>query len=445
MATSFNPVSLIKKKRGGSELSPEEISDLVNGYTRGDVPDYQMSAFLMAVLFRGMNARETAELVKVMQFSGKVANLGRIKAPKLDKHSTGGIGDKTSLILAPLLAACGVAYPTIAGKGLGHTGGTVDKLLAIPGFNASLTLDRFAELVGSVGCAFIGQTEEICPADRKIYALRDVTGTVESIPLIVASIMSKKLAEGVDGLVLDVKVGSGAFMKSLDEAETLAKALVDTGKAAGKLARALITDMSQPLGRTVGNAIEVNECVAFLRHGHNDPKPEPRLRELTLSLAEELLVMAEEQRSGKPGNRKTAREQLEEALTSGRAYSKFLEVVSLQGGDTHAVDEGLPLAPKKSAVLAAQDGYVAEMHGEQIGMALIEMGGGRKATGDKLDYGVGFEFHATIGQKVKKGDALATVYHRDGKTGEKAKKMLEDSVVVSAKSPGIPDLIHKRI
>ncbi|NUM88322.1 MAG: thymidine phosphorylase [Bdellovibrionales bacterium] len=441
----FNPVSLVKKKRGGGELSREEIAELVSGYTDGSVPDYQMSAFLMAVLFRGMTSRETADLVDVMQHSGKVANLSRIQAPKLDKHSTGGIGDKTSLILAPLLASCGVAYPTIAGKGLGHTGGTVDKLLSIPGFNAALTLDRFAELVGSVGCAFIGQTEEICPADRKIYALRDVTGTVESIPLIVASIMSKKLAEGIDGLVLDVKVGSGAFMKTLEDAEALARALVDTGKAAGKLTRAVLTDMSQPLGRAVGNAIEVNECVAFLRHGHNDPKPEARLWEVTMTLAEELLAMGEEKKSGRQGNRADARRRLEEALTSGRAYSKFLEIVSLQGGDTHAVDEGLPLAPKKSLLKAGADGFVSAMRGEEIGMALIELGGGRKATTDQLDYGVGFEFHVRLGEKVRKGDALVSLFHRDSKSGDKAMKILEDSVLITPDAPRIPDLIHKRI
>jgi pyrimidine-nucleoside phosphorylase len=264
----MNPLSLIKKKRAGERLSREELQFLVEGFTEGEIPDYQMSAFLMAVYFQGMTSEETADLVSLMEHSGAVVNLAKVKLPKVDKHSTGGIGDKTTLILAPLLASCGVAYPTIAGRGLGHTGGTVDKLLAIPGFECDLTLQRFEELVSTVGLAFLGQTEEICPADRKIYALRDVTGTVESLPLIVASIMSKKLAEGIDALVFDVKCGSGAFMKTEAEAKALANALVATAKAAQKHASALISDMSEPLGHTVGNAIEVNECVAFLRQGH---------------------------------------------------------------------------------------------------------------------------------------------------------------------------------
>lgn len=441
----FNPATLIKKKRGGEALSKEEITFLVEGFTKGDVPDYQMSAFLMAVYFQGMNSEETANLVSIMEHSGEVVDLSRIKAPKLDKHSTGGIGDKTTLILAPLLASVGVVYPSIAGRGLGHTGGTIDKFEAIPGFDCFLTIKRFQELLGTVGLAFIGQTKEICPADRKIYALRDVTATVESVPLIVASIMSKKLAEGIDGIVFDVKCGSGAFMRTEKEAETLSRALVATAKAAGKQARALITDMNEPLGHAVGNAIEVNECVAFLRQGPQDAKPDQRLYDITMALAVELFTLSEIQKGKEEPNAYIVKEILEEALISGKAYSKFLEIVSLQGGDTEALDHGLPVSSKKVAFTASKKGVIRSMNAEAIGLALIELGGGRKKTSDKVDSEVGFWFEKHVGDTVKKDEIIANIFAKDAKTAEIARKMLEAAIELGTEPSPKTKLILQRI
>jgi pyrimidine-nucleoside phosphorylase len=441
----MNTLYLIKKKRAGETLSKEELSYLIGGYTSGEIPDYQMSAFLMAVYFKGMSAEETSDLVALMEYSGKVVDLSRLKMPKVDKHSTGGIGDKTTLLLAPLLASLDVAYPTIAGKGLAHTGGTVDKLDAIPGFNCNLTLKRFEELVATVGLAFIGQTEEICPADKKIYALRDVTGTVESTPLIVASILSKKLAEGADALVFDVKTGSGAFMKTEAQAKDLAKALVAAAKAGGRNASALITDMSEPLGRAVGNAIEVNECISYLRQGPQDPTPDSRLHELTMELGAELFALAEMQKGKKRPNKTAVRELLEDALKSGKAYSKFLEIVSLQGGDTEALDQGLPLAAKKISFQASKKGFITAMDGEAIGMALVELGGGRRKTNDKLDYGVGFWFEKRLGDTIKKDETIAHIYAKDAKTAEIARKMLETAIEIGTEPPPKPNLIRHQI
>lgn len=436
----FNTVSIIKKKREGQALSREEIEYFVEGFTEGKIPDYQMSAFLMATLFRGMNEKEMAVLVEVMLRSGEIVDLSKIKKVKVDKHSTGGIGDKTTLILAPLLAAVGFAYPTLAGRGLAHTGGTVDKLESIPGFRCDISLQRFQELIGSVGLAFMGQTEQICPADRKIYALRDVTATVESLPLIVASIMSKKFAEGMDAIVFDIKCGSGAFMKNKTEAETLAKALVKTAKQGGKKAKALVTDMSQPLGHAVGNAIEVNECVSFLRRGPADPKPSAILHSVTMTLATELYLLGSEKKI----TPKQAREDLEEALESGRAYGKFLEIVSLQGGDTHAMDEGLPLAPVQVDFLATKAGKISSMDGETIGFALVELKGGRKIASDQIHPGVGFWFEKFLGDSVRKGERIAQVYAASKKEAETALESLQKAVVLGSKGKK-PNLILKRI
>jgi pyrimidine-nucleoside phosphorylase len=441
----MNPVALIKQKRRGQELTEAELRFLVEGYTKGEIPEYQMSAFLMAVFFKGMTPPETAHLVHLMKNSGAVVDLSRVKMPKVDKHSTGGIGDKTTFLLGPLLASVGLAYPTIAGRGLAHTGGTIDKLEAIPGFKCGLSLKRFEELVSTVGLSFIGQTEEICPADRKLYALRDVTGTVESIPLITASIMSKKLAEGIDAIVFDVKTGTGAFMKTEKEAVELAHSLVATAKAAGKLASALVTDMSEPLGRSVGNANEVNECVAYLRRGPQDGPADPRLHEVTMALAVEMYTLGELQKGKKKPSAAAVREILEEALSSGKAYSKFLEVVSLQGGDTEALDHGLPVAPKKLELKAAKKGFIRAMDGEQIGMALVELGGGRKKTGEKIDHGVGFEFRKGLGSAVKKDETIAEIHARDAKTAQIAFKMLEIAVEIGAEAPKPLDLIRRQI
>ncbi len=441
----MNVVTLIKKKRSGDSLTPEELRFLVEGFTKGDLPDYQMSAFLMAVYFRGMSPQESKELIRLMKNSGAVVDLAKVKLPKLDKHSTGGIGDKTTLILAPLLASCGVAYPTLAGRSLAHTGGTVDKLEAIPGFNCFVSLQRFQELISTVGLAFLGQTDEICPADKKLYALRDVTATVESVPLIVASILSKKLAEGMDGIVFDVKTGSGAFMKTEAEAITLAQALVSAAKDSGKQAAALITDMSEPLGYAVGNAIEVNECVSFLRQGPQDSAPHPRLYDLTLELAVEIYSLAQVQLGQKRPTPKAAKEILESALKSGEAYSKFLEIVSLQGGDTEAVDRGLKIAKNKIPFTAKKKGILRAMNAETIGWALTELGGGRRKSSDKVDPSVGFWFEKFVGDSVKSGETIAWIYAKDLKSGENALRLLEESVAIGPEAPTKPKLIRKRI
>jgi pyrimidine-nucleoside phosphorylase len=441
----MNTVQIIKKKRDGHSLTKEEIAYFIEGFTQGEIPDYQMSAFLMAIYFKGMSPEESAELVHLMRSSGDQVDLSRVKLPKVDKHSTGGIGDKTTLLLGPLLASCGVAYPTIAGRGHAHTGGTLDKLAAIPGFEPDLTIKRFEELVATVGLGFLGQTEEICPADRKIYALRDVTGTVESNPLIVGSILSKKLAEGIDGLVLDVKCGSGAFMKTQAQAEKLAQDLVAAARAAGKQASALITSMHGPLGHAVGNAIEVNECVAYLRQGPQDAAPHAELHELTLELAVELYSVAEQVKGKKRPNSGPVREILENALKSGQAYSKFLEIVSLQGGDTGAVDAGLTLAAKKVPFLAATKGMITAIDGEKIGYALIELGGGRRKFTDKVDPSVGFWFEKELGSSVKKDDVIAQIFAKDVKSAEAARKLLEEAVEIGTETVTKPKLILARI
>lgn len=442
----MNTVSLIKQKRDGGTLSREELQYLVGGYTAGTIPDYQMSSFLMAVCAKGMTAEETADLVDLMLHSGATADLSRLPAVKVDKHSTGGIGDKTTFLLAPILASLGLAYPTIAGRTLAHTGGTIDKLEAIPGFNCALTLQRFAELIGSVGFAFMGQTQEICPADRKIYALRDVTGTVESLPLIVASILSKKLAEGAECLVFDVKCGSGAFMKKIGDAKELAQALVATAKAAGRQASALVTDMGEPLGKAVGNAIEINESVAYLRRGPQDPPADERLHEITVALAAEMYSLAEVKASRKRPSLASVHAKIEEVIASGQAYAKFLEIVSLQGGDTEAVEDGLPLAPKKVALLAPRRGVITAMDGEKIGFALVEMGGGRRQATDKIDHGVGYWFEKRVGDAVKKDEPIAQIYARDAKSAEKARLALLEAILIEPSAPSTKlDLIRARI
>ncbi|MCO5141968.1 MAG: thymidine phosphorylase [Oligoflexia bacterium] len=441
----MNAQTIIRKKRIGDSLSEEEISYFIQSYLNGDIPDYQMSALLMAVYFQGMNSKETAQLVTIMKNSGDSLDFSKIKAPKIDKHSTGGIGDKTTFLLGPILASLGVYYPTIAGRGLAHTGGTIDKFESIPGFSCFPTLERFQELVASVGVAFMGQSEKICPADKRIYALRDVTGTVESVPLIVASIMSKKLAEGVDAILFDVKCGSGAFMKTEKEAVTLSKALVSTAKASKKTASALVTDMSEPLGHAVGNAIEINECVAFLRRGPQDPRPHKNLETITIELAIELLNLAQIAKKAKPYTKTKAKSLIDDVIQSGQAYSKFLEIVSLQGGDTAAVDEGLPLAKYKAELFAKNNGYLQSMNAEQIGLALTELGGGRKKTSDSIDPAVGFWFHKFVGDKLTKGESIVTIYASDKKQASTAHEMIEQCLVIGKKPIKKKPLIRKKI
>src|ERR1700693_2376055 len=374
-------VDLIRKKRDSGELSREEINFLVSGYTRGDIPDYQMAAWLMAVWLRGMSRSELAALTEIMLYSGEVLNFTDLPGKKVDKHSTGGVGDKTSLILAPIVAAGGLTVPMISGRGLGHTGGTLDKLEAIPGFNVNLTLGEFYSVLRECGMGLIGQTAEIAPADKKIYALRDVTSTVENIGLICASIMSKKMAEGIDALVLDVKTGSGAFMQKEEDSLRLAELMVETARRMGKNAVALITDMDQPLGRFAGHSNEVIESIEVLRgRGAAD------LRELSIELSAWMFFLGERTKSVDEG-----RTLAEKLIASGEALEKFKQGIALQGGDAHVVDTYalLPQAKNRKEVKSHSNGYLSATNCMQFGMALAMLGGGREKKEDTIDPGVG--------------------------------------------------------
>jgi len=397
-------VELIAAKRDGRTLAPDDVRRLVAAFMSGEMADYQMAAFLMAVFFRGLDVAETTALTFAMLHSGSVIDLGHVPRFKVDKHSTGGVGDKVSICLAPLVAACGVAVPMVSGRGLGHTGGTLDKLEAIPGFSTDIPVDRFGRIVGDVGACMIGQTSEIAPADRRMYALRDVTATVESIPLIVASILSKKLAEGIDGLVLDVKVGRGAFMKTDESARQLAEALVSTGVHAGKNVVAVLTDMSAPLGVAVGNANETREALAML-HGVGPAD----LRECTMVLAEEMLLVA-----GRTKERSEARDWLEGALARGDAREVMARMVAAQGGDARVVAEPDRLAVAPSVnVVADADGVVAEVDPLEIGLAAVALGAGRTRSDQRVDPSVGIMVRAKPGTRVARGDVLAEVQTRD--------------------------------
>lgn len=426
----MNIVSLISKKRDGGELTADEIGSLINGYVRGDVADYQMSAWAMAVFLRGMTVSETAALTEHMLHSGVTFEWPAGESPKVDKHSTGGIGDKVSLPLAPLLACCDLQVPMISGRGLGATGGTLDKLEAIPGFRTNISTAEFQQVCRDVGCVISGATADLVPADRKLYALRDVTGTVPSIPLITASIMSKKLAEGLDALVLDVKHGSGAFMKTLDNARALARSMVYTGKRMGVPTVALLTDMNQPLGRMAGNANEVNESVDVLMgQGAAD------LMEVTLELGAELLVLAKRESTAA-----AARQRLERAISSGAGLDKFREMVAAQGGN---LDAPRPIAPAQE-ILSPEAGYIAAINTERLGYVVINLGGGRRQLGDVLDLSVGFEMLVRIGDKVDRGQPLAKLFAKP----EAATHVTRDFIaaVTIADAPVVaPPLIVERI
>jgi pyrimidine-nucleoside phosphorylase len=420
-------VDLIRKKRDSGELSREEISFLVSGYTRGEIPDYQMAAWLMATWIRGMNRSETAALTEVMLHSGEVLTHSEIPGNKVDKHSTGGIGDKTSLILAPIVAAGGLTVPMISGRGLGHTGGTLDKLEAIPGFNVNLSLEEFRCVLRECGMGLIGQTAEIAPADKKIYALRDATSTVENIGLICASIMSKKLAEGIDALVLDVKTGSGAFMKTEEDSVRLAEVMVETGKRMGKKVVALITDMDQPLGRMAGHSNEVIECVDVL-----SGKGPADLRELSLELSAWMFYLGERTKSVDEG-----RTLSENMISTGQAKEKFRHGIRLQGGDERIIDEPqrLPQARMHVTVPTSLGGFVTGTNCEGFGIALAMLGGGREKKEDKIDHGVGLEFHKRIGDRVEKGEPLATIhYNSDAKLAE-ARNLIFGSYQIGESAP----------
>ncbi|HVU04811.1 MAG TPA: thymidine phosphorylase [Polyangiaceae bacterium] len=398
------PVSLLVRKRDGHELSPGEIGSFVDGFVRGTVADYQMSAFLMAALLRGMTDEETLALTDAMLHSGRVLTLPSVKRPKVDKHSTGGVGDKISLCLAPAVAACGVAVPMISGRGLGHTGGTLDKLEAIPGYRTRLSVRDFERIVARVGTSLIGQTDDLAPADRRMYALRDVTGTVESIPLIVASILSKKLAEGIDGLVLDVKCGGGAFMKDLPSAKKLANALCSVGRRAGKTVSALVTDMSTPTGVMIGNALEVKEALDVLRGGG------PADTEaLTAELGAEMLALA-----GTETDRAHGRARIRRSLSDGSALEVFRKMVHAHGGDVRTIDDPrkLPRAPHRVPVLAPRGGHVTAVDALALGLLAVSLGAGRTRADLPVDPGVGIELVRTRGSRVEKGEPLAFLHLR---------------------------------
>jgi pyrimidine-nucleoside phosphorylase len=432
-------VELIRRKRDGKELTREEIEFIVSGYTSGEFPDYQISAFLMAALIRGLTGAETAALTQAMLHSGQVLDFSDLPGRKVDKHSTGGVGDKTSLILSPIVAAAGgVKVPMISGRGLGHTGGTLDKLEAIPGFNVNLTLAQFREVLAKIGCAMIGQTAEVAPADKKLYSLRDVTGTVESPFLICASIMSKKLAEGVDGLVLDVKTGSGAFMKSDADAVYLAELMVDTGERMGKKMVALITDMDQPLGNAVGNALEVEECIEIMRgKGAED------LRILTLELCSWMFYLGERTATVAEGCMLA-----EEMIATGKALDKFRELIEIQGGDPQVIDypSRLPHAMHRVTVHAKAEGFVTAMDCERIGIAGVLLGGGRQKKEDSVDPAVGIVLNRKVGQYVHKSETLCYVHYNSDANLDEAIELLQSAYVIGSHLPQEPrPLIHRVI
>ncbi len=398
----MNPVELIRNKRDGKILTQKEIDYLVQNFTRGKIPNYQFSAFLMAAFLKGMNKNETAWLTRSMLYSGKVVNLNSVKGKKIDKHSTGGIGDKTSLIIAPIAAAAGVKVPMISGRGLGHTGGTLDKLEAIPGFNTNISLAKYKSIIKKCGAVLAGQTKEIAPADKLIYSLRDVTATVESIPLITSSIMSKKLAEGIDGLVLDVKTGSGAFMKSYEDSVALADSLINTAKAFNKKVIAFITDMNQPLGNYIGNWLEVYESIKVLQ----GEKVEDLL-ELCLNLSGAMIYLGDKAKSIEEGI-----EISKEMITNGNAFNKFLEIAKLQGGDVSFLKNPgkYPKSKIHEKILAGKNGYMKDIDSFEIGIASLELGAGRFAIDDKIDPKAGIIFYPKVGDKIKKGDIIAEIF-----------------------------------
>jgi len=430
-------VDIIRKKRDAGELTREEIEFLVRGATDDSVPDYQLAAWLMAVVWRGMTQAELAALTEAMLHSGQVLDLSDIPGVKVDKHSTGGVGDKTSLVIAPIVAAAGLPVPMISGRGLGHTGGTLDKLESIPGFKVNLSLAEFRRVLNECGCALIGQTPEIAPADKKLYSLRDVTATVESPYLICASIMSKKLAEGIDALVLDVKTGNGAFMKQEKDAVYLAELMVETGRRMGKKMVALITDMEQPLGRKVGNALEVEECIEVLAGGG----PED-LRELCLELSAWMLTVG-----GKSAKVSAGREIAAEMIANGRARDKFREIIRLQGGDPKVIDDPsrLPKAKHTAHAISMKSGYVTAIRGEQVGIASMLLGGGREKKEDSVDPAVGIVLEKKVGDEVKAGSSLCTIhFNSEARKGE-ALAMLGMSFEIGPTKPAARPLVRRII
>ena len=430
-------VDLIRKKRDGGALDRPEIDYFIRGVTTGSVPDYQASALLMAIVLRGMSSEETAALTDAMVRSGVRMTYPDLDGVAVDKHSTGGVGDKTSLILAPLVAACGGWVPMMSGRGLGHTGGTLDKLEAIPGFRTALSLDELRVALRTVGCAMLGQTSEIAPADKKLYALRDVTGTVESIPLICASIMSKKIGEGIGGLVLDVKTGAGAFMKTRDDSKRLAAALVNIGNASGVRTEALITAMDAPLGRMVGNSLEVIESIETLKGNGPDD-----LESLSVLLAARMLMAA-----GLESDEMRAEQRIRDAIRSGSGLEKFRAIVEHQGGDPRVVDDyrRLPAASDRLDVPATTAGHVTALQAELVGRAAVCLGAGRAKLDDVVDPGVGIEVLAPIGTAVEKGQPVLRVHHRGGRGLDDARELLDRAIDVGNDAAPRQPLVLERI
>ena len=425
-------VDIIEKKRDGQELTTAEINFFIEGYTKGEIPDYQASALAMAIYFQDMNDRECADLTRAMVESGDTIDLSAIDGVKVDKHSTGGVGDTTTLVLAPLVASLGVAVAKMSGRGLGHTGGTIDKLESIAGFHVELTREQFIDLVNRDKVAVIGQSGNLTPADKKLYALRDVTGTVNSIPLIASSIMSKKIAAGADAIVLDVKTGDGAFMKTQEDAEKLAHAMVRIGNHVGRKTIAIISDMSQPLGFAIGNALEVKEAIETLQG--KGPKD---LTELVLTLGSQMVILA-----GKAKTSEEAKEMLLDAIHSGKALAKFKEFLANQGGDASIVDDltKLPQAKYKIELPAKQSGYISRMVADEIGVASMILGAGRATKEDVIDLAVGLVLHKKVGDKVEEGESILTIYS-NRENVEDVKQKLYDNIFI-ADTATTPTLIH---
>ena len=425
-------VDIIEKKRDGQELTTAEINFFIEGYTKGEIPDYQASALAMAIYFQDMNDRERADLTRAMVESGDTIDLSAIDGIKVDKHSTGGVGDTTTLVLAPLVASLGVPVAKMSGRGLGHTGGTIDKLESIAGFHVELTREQFIDLVNRDKVAVIGQSGNLTPADKKLYALRDVTGTVNSIPLIASSIMSKKIAAGADAIVLDVKTGDGAFMKTQEDAEELAHAMVRIGNHVGRKTIAIISDMSQPLGFAIGNALEVKEAIETLQG--KGPKD---LTELVLTLGSQMVILA-----GKAKTSEEAKEMLLDAIHSGKALAKFKEFLANQGGDASIVDDltKLPQAKYKIELPAKQSGYISRMVADEIGVASMILGAGRATKEDVIDLAVGLVLHKKVGDKVEEGESILTIYS-NRENVEDVKQKLYDNIFI-ADTATAPTLIH---
>lgn len=429
-------VDLIEQKRDGNELTKQEIDFIIQGYTEGSIPDYQMSSFLMSVFFQGMTPRETADMTLAMVNSGDTIDLSAIEGIKVDKHSTGGVGDTTTLVLAPLVAAVGVPVAKLSGRGLGHTGGTVDKFESIPGFNAEIKNDQFIKQVNEIKVAVTGPTGNLTPADKKIYGLRDVTGTVNSIPLMASSIMSKKIASGADAIVLDVKFGAGAFMKDIESAKELAKAMVEIGNNVGRNTMAIISDMNQPLGYAIGNALEVKEAIDTLRgEGPED------LHELCLTLGSQMVLLAKH-----ADTVEEARRMLKDAIKSGKALDKFKQFIQAQGGDSSIADDPskLPSATYIIEVKSQEDGYIAGIEADSIGTAAMILGAGRATKESEIDLSVGLMLHKKIGDQVKKGDTLVSI-HSNSESVDEVINRIYESYQISASKVDDPILVHAEI